>query len=765
MFERRLKVLLGIAITLTAVLFLRAAYLQVLGADYWRSRAINSMKRVTLIETVRGAIRDCKGRALAIDEPCIDAAVEYGAIVRDETWMKSQAAARLGDRLGEQFTGAGKSQRKQMIEQELPRLSADLDAMWLTLARLGGKTPDEIEEIKTSIRARVDIRRRIIIHQMTESARRVYDDDNDSSYTKWLLGDSDRPDEDKYGFVRIPEQNDAHVVLAAIRPEIYNYLKKHEKELPGVRPQLSKHRRYPYNDVACHVIGQLGPVSRQERRRDPNVKDERRQLLPNDLVGKSGLEKICESVLRGVKGRIRTIAGRDEVLDSQDPTPGSDVRITIDIELQKRIENAFRHAQFWDKHATAIEQEHEAHGAAVVIDVGSGEVRALVSYPTYDLNQYDDKYRELVTDAINQPLLHRAIQMAIVPGSTVKPMIGIGAVSGGAWPIEQPVTCNGYLVIDGRPLRKFGRCWVATGDWIARLSPEMWNHRHIPERDPHPTGDLVLADAIQRSCNVYFETLGDKLGLEGLSYWFEQFGLGQKTGIGLPGEVTGHLPRSIRTLDPDERRRAAWSSSIGQYPVLATPVQMANVAATIARNGTWKRPRLLPADLVEQLVQPGGQEQRCLPVAPAALAAVQDGMIKVVNTKAGSAHDFIGQKIGGVLIAGKTGTAQTDAYQPPLLDSRGVHQRANGRLLYLPALVPHSKEHPNPQTSWHRGQGASGNNVSHAWFIGYAPADNPQIAFAVVVEYGGSGGHATYSMVKAIIEGCMELQYLKRVPR
>ncbi|HEV8290653.1 MAG TPA: hypothetical protein VGP94_01960, partial [Tepidisphaeraceae bacterium] len=170
MFERRLKIFLGILIGVTVILLLRAAHLQLANGDYWRKQAAEALHRRTLVEPVRGTIVDFHGNVLARDEACIDAAVDYRAIDLDEKWLKEQATARLIARFGPNYRRAEKSVREKMLNEEIDHLKADIANLWKTLAQISGKPLEEIEEIKSTIRRRVEMRKRYVWYKKYEQA-------------------------------------------------------------------------------------------------------------------------------------------------------------------------------------------------------------------------------------------------------------------------------------------------------------------------------------------------------------------------------------------------------------------------------------------------------------------------------------------------------------------------------------------------------------------------------------------------------------------
>lgn len=752
MFERRLRSLFVLLLAVAAVVLLRAAHVQIINADHWREQAAKNMQRTQLLPTVRGDILDRHGRKLATDEPCIDAAVDYRAIVRDPDWMRERLRERL--RANPEYRDADRAGRARITADENARLAADLDEMWRILAQVATppRTLDEMELIKSSVRRHVDARRRYLWYTRYQRAMQSHEDRAPAPwYREWLLSNEPAPQLDSFA-IEVAEQSEAHVILPNVSTEVHNFLKKRIERLPGLSLRPSKHRAYPYGSVACHVLGYLSIVAREDIRDDPNVGDELREYSFTDLIGRGGIEGLCDQTLRGVRGRMVRELGKEGVLDYAEPVPGRDVRVTIDAELQAQIENAFKQVEY--RHKTGQIERHPMHGAAVVLDIASGDILALASYPTFDVSRFDELYKTLVTDYINRPLLNRATQFALEPGSTIKPVVGLAAIAEGLISPDGTIECTGFLVINGEK-QKHGKCWTAR--FLDLLGVDGIKH-HRAGLDPHPTGYLTFADSLQRSCNVYFEVLGDRMGLDRLGRWYRRFGLGERTGIGIP-EAAGLVPSSYAG-PASGRQSAAWFSAIGQSQVRATPIQMANIAATIARDGTWVRPRLLVDKQDTLATQPAGgsePDRVDLHLPPAALAAAREGMIRVVSTLAGTGHAL---KHEHVSLAGKTGTAEAQALKLARVGPDGRQLRGpDGRPIYQDFSISTLAD-PNPLMPWYRGSGTSGMDLSHAWFIGFAPARNPKVAFAVMLEYGGSGGHDTAPIVRALLDACIEHGYL-----
>lgn len=763
MFERRLKIFLILMFVVTIVIALKAAHIQIVEHDHWTERAERLRTRTIYVETTRGRILDRKGEELAVDLPCTDVVIDYRVLTPepDARWVRSKAYSRLrqGDWNG--YLAADRPTRQRILAEEIESVKADIAAMWDILAEVSGQTRQQIDETRNAIVQRVESRKRYIWYRGYERAIEKHEQaDAAPAWQRWLLGDAvDGPKLDEFR-IEVAEETQSHVVISDIGVQAINYLGKHIDRFPGMSLRPGVHRVYPFGDVACHVLGRVAKVTREDLENDLNREDELRRYWQNDLIGRTGIEALAEPTLRGSRGRMIRHYGHSQAIPDATAIPGKDVRITLDILLQKEVQQTFERARVPAANNTF--DVHAMHGAAVVIDVPTGEIRALVSYPTYDLNTFDRDYSQLVRDDINKRLLNRATQYPLEPGSTVKPIVGMGAIADGLIAAHGTIECTGYLVIDGRTHR-VGRCWVAS-KYATILGANGVAHHPIPWAEPHPDGFLSLSDALQRSCNIFFETLADKMGLDGLSRWYRQFGLGMPVGIGIP-EAAGRLPDSFRG-PADVRRSTSWFAGIGQGQVAATPLQMANVAATIARNGVWIRPTLVERDAVidERLIRRGEGEfaadRRRLNVPPAALEQARDGMVRVANTRAGTGTRV---RRDDMIVAAKTGTAQAAKMTVPVRDENGNYVRDEHDRVVRRLLEPSMPGNLNPEAIWYRAFGEGGKELNHAWIIGYAPAANPQVAFAVMVEYGGSGGGVTSAdIANKVLEACIEHGYLSK---
>src|SRR5512140_82187 len=331
---------------------------------------------------------------------------------------------------------------------------------------------------------------------------------------------------------------------------------------PGTFPELElvqePRRLSPQNGLAAHVIGYVGEVSEAEL----NSADFA-NYSQGDLVGKSGLERQYNEILKGVDGQRRVVvdvAGREhQVLESAEATPGQNLQLTIDLDLQAVAELALEGKK----------------GAVVALDPRDGSVLAMVSRPAFDPNLFAGHikaadWKALTTNPDN-PLINRAIQAQFAPGSTFKPLVAMAGLETGTIDENFSVRCNGGGTFYGR----YTKCWQKTGH-----------------------GGVNMHAGIVHSCDVYFYTVGDKIGIDGIAEYAQMAGVGVKTGIDLPGEAEGLMPSSkwkLRTQRDKWYAGETISVAIGQGAVTVTPVQLASAIGGIVSGGVWYKPHLVKA--------------------------------------------------------------------------------------------------------------------------------------------------------------------------
>ncbi|MFT3784547.1 MAG: penicillin-binding transpeptidase domain-containing protein [Tepidisphaeraceae bacterium] len=735
----------------------------------WRDLAAAQAVQESSIRPPRRRILDRNGVVLAKNVAAIDLEVDYRVIPPepDAKWLKEEAKRRL--RTDPNYKNAPDDEtRAKLLAEAQRQLLTDLDAMWDFIAVTTGQTREQIDEERGEIVNQVERRRDNNWDKAYQKALEAYRNRPAPRwYERWLGSVPTEPKPEEFQ-TTIYEQEHTHVLVPALTQEQFNAIQLKQPSLPQIKRDgamqsvielnRSERREYPLGTLACHMIGHVSEATRKdlEADRDMNKDDSASALRPGDDLGKEGVEALAEALLRGKRGTIRRTLAGDTVVVS-DLEPGKDVTLTIDSRLQERLEAAFKEVDLKDADMdpldpNAVYKFGPVNGAAIVIDVHTNEILALASVPTYDLNTYREKLNELNDDELNSPLRNRALTSAVEPGSTIKPVIGIGAIASKMIGLTEKVTCNGFPVINGRQYSK-PSCWV----WS--MGKE---HGHITGSEPLNPSELDFHEAIKRSCNVYFVTMASKLGLDGISYWMKQFGLGQPTGIGLY-EHKGILPDSFRG-PIDQRASTAWYAGIGQGCIAVTPIQMANVAATIARDGLRMRPRLVKTEI--PTTQPSPVPERYqINLPPGAMKALREGMIDVVNSPAGTGRKIRIHDDGEPdrFIAAKTGSASASVLVRTVRDENGKPVDFDGKHRYIP--IPYgSKSNPNPDVPWYRytthhdDGSVSG---THSWVIGFAPADNPKVAFCAFVEYGGSGGIAAGSVVRQIVHACIDLGYLQ----
>jgi len=470
-----------------------------------------------------------------------------------------------------------------------------------------------------------------------------------------------------------------------ITPDELAFIEAHKNELPELETIMAHRRLYPRNGFMAHLVGYVGEVS-EDMLNQPQFE----LYNPGDVVGVSGVEKQYNGILMGKNGSRRAIVnsrGREvSRLDETPAEPGKQLKLTLDIDLQIAAEQA-------------IEGKN---GAIVAMDPHTGEILAMVSRPTFNPNDFTvkisrDEWNKLANDP-DKPLLNKAIQAQLAPGSTFKILM---ATAGWQENIAQTlnVHCNGGATFYGR---RFG-CWVKSGH-----------------------GAVDLTKAIYQSCDVFFYTLAEKLGIDRIAKYATAFGLGQKTGIDLPNEVSGVMPSEewkIRNFKQKWFAGETISVGIGQGAIAITPVQLMRAVGAISMDGRMVVPHVInPSNLPTGYVEATNYtEVKNIPVDPTGWNTITDAMSRVLLPEgtAPSAH------IPGIDIAGKTGSAQIVS-----LALRAKHQN-------------------------------NADFAQNGWFVGFTPRRNPDIIVCVLFE-GGEHGKLAARLATQVIKAYVDKQ--KRQP-
>lgn len=471
------------------------------------------------------------------------------------------------------------------------------------------------------------------------------------------------------------------VIKQDITPDELAFIEANKSEIPELETIMVHRRLYPKDGFAAHLIGYVGEVSEDDLNR-PQFE----LYSQGDIVGKSGVEQQYNDILIGKDGERRALVdshGKEVGRLSKTPAePGKPLKLTIDLDLQ-----------------IAAEEALEGHnGAMIAMDPRTGDILALVSRPTFDPNHFAvrisrDEWNKLITDPA-KPLLNKAIQAQLAPGSVFKIIMSVAGWEEG---IAQNlnVHCNGGATFYGR---RFG-CWVKGGH-----------------------GSVDLTKAIYQSCDVFFYTLAERLGIGRIAKYATALGLGQKTGVDLPQEASGVMPSEewkIRNFKQKWFAGETISVGIGQGAVATTPMQLMRAIAAISMDGQMVVPHVVnPTDMPKGYVGVNQRpEVKNVSIDSTGWNVITDAMGRVLLPEgtAPSAH------VPGVDIAGKTGSAQVVS-----LDTRAKH----------------------------------GNNDSFAqngWFVGFTPRRNPEIIVAVLFE-GGEHGRLAARLATQVIKAYAEKQ-------
>jgi penicillin-binding protein 2 len=493
------------------------------------------------------------------------------------------------------------------------------------------------------------------------------------------------------------------LIAEDVDPDVAAIIEEDRLNLPGVLIQTGSVREYLTGELTSQILGYVGPIPPYK------VADYPEPVYgPNDDVGLVGLEARYEDQLHSIKGREIVevdVTGRKmrTIGDAIPPQPGNNLTLTLDLELQKFVTEAL---------AAAIEESGSQSGAAIVMNPQNGEILAMVSLPTYDNNLFargiSAREFSLLAEDENTPLVNKAITGIYPPASTFKIVIASGALEEGTVTPEQQFFDAGVLYLpnkffpDDPDLAQPFFCWLEAGHgWVNIIS------------------------ALAFSCNVYFYQVGggyepngyEGLGLDNLVKYAERFGFGSPTGIDLPGEAAGLVPtRKWKRINYAETwvTGDTYNASIGQGFVLATPLQVLNAYVAVGNGGRLYKPYLVKEisnSQKEVVYRAEPKIIRHLNLSPETHELLRTGLNSVVDW--GTASTII--DVPGVDVAGKTGTADFCKRYPQCLDR-------NGRV-----------------------------KDKHAWFVAYAPREDPKVAAIVFVYDGGEGSLTAGPVVNKIL--------------
>ena len=661
-----------------------------------------------------GRILAADGQVLAFDSPRFDLLVHYRWLEEpaDDTWLTAPARERLSRQ---------ERRRKDLVAAAKADVLRQRERLWAALAEVTGRRPDELAAERLRIQTRVvrmlEAVERKRIERNGEAAPAAV-----SPAASGLAGLWDRvvrelttpPRRERRDPLVIREQQEYHPLVRDIPLDAVAAIESYPSQFPGVETRVASDRVYPHGDLAAHVIGYRKPLSPEElaARREKFPAGDPLDYREEDRIGRSGIEQAYETILRGQRGERRiTKNRRDEILSSvvvRPPRDGADLTLTFDLAVQRRAEQLLDASLAGmtltgDDHAAgALERDGAAAvpvgGCVVALDIRTGEIVAAAAAPRFNLQTMShpdpEAWKRLARDP-RRPFFPRVTHAAVPPGSVFKIVTAIAGLQEGAIAPDEPFLCRGYLNTPERD-----RC-------------------SIFRRTGGGHGETNLSDALCQSCNVYFFDAAQRIGPVALEDWARRCGFGAPTGIDLPGERGGTVPSS-RRKPGDEKWYPGTTRQmgVGQATLATTPLQVARLMAAVANGGELVRPRVvqegpsgpsLPSSHGIELAGfaepvPGVPQQQAVRIEglmPGTLERIREGLLAVIEDPRGTGGTL---KIDGISVAGKTGTAETGGGRP-----------------------------------------------DHAWFAGYAPADQPRIAFVVLLENGGSGGKAAGPVAREFV--------------
>ncbi len=627
----------------------------------------------------------------------------------DESWLQRQIRQRLS---------RSERQDAAAVERVKTALLQERVELWDRLAKTAGLTVAEFSAKQSAIQKNVQ--------RIADSVNRRRNQPRDETTT--AAGDglllrlaarirsslTTAPRREQQERIVVREEESFHEIATDVPLDVAAVMREQTHLFPGSRVVAGSRRTYPLATIAPHIVG----ARTSAREDDPDLFDEPSisgSWKPR--IGRFGVERSYGHQLKSVPGLRRIVRNRRmEIVESEverEPVAGRDVLLTLNVGLQKHAEQLLSevlldrpfellapHDDGEEPSQTAKTSQSIPAGASIVVmEVSTGRIVAAASAPGFSLSLFTGS-SSADWDEINQdqrhPFLSRVTSMAVPPGSVMKPFSAVAAMESGQLNPDQPFYCQGYL---------------RTPDEHRCLVFRRYGQGH---------NDITLSRAIAQSCNVYFFTAAQKLGIQSLRKWCDQFGLGQSTGVDLPYEKNGNLPGPPTFRGDSARRfeREALGLAIGQSSLTVTPLQMTRAMAAIANGGWLVTPHVVspdgmarttaelddrPRDLSRRRIQGASEDS---------LQRVREGLRAVVEEPYGTGHKTV--RLDDVAIAGKTGTAETGGQRP-----------------------------------------------DHAWFCGYVPADDPVYAFTVVLEHGGSGSRAAGPVSRELVRKLVELKLVK----
>ncbi|MGD9692017.1 MAG: peptidoglycan D,D-transpeptidase FtsI family protein [Phycisphaerales bacterium] len=741
MFLRRLLLLLGAVGVVFIGLGVRLGQLTVAQGASWRAKAERALVSERWTPASRGRVLDRKGRVLAQDLPSFDVAVDYDVITGERAFRDAARAARRA--MGPNWRLLSSEERERAIADRAADEERALDVSWDALARASGVPRDDLEQRKSDVMAEVQ---RLTSHVWSRAREKR---------ERELLASTGEPVEVPLSDVARPlrEQKTAHVLLRGVDDHTAFEIRRLADTMPGLRIIDSGAREYPFETmhvvvprdsfprdlrtehpaavevrgVATHVLGWMrNKVFAEDLAARPLIDPGTGEIDPGhyregDSIGQAGVERGYEGTLRGMRGRsvLHLDTGEREDIP---PTAGSDVRLTLDIMLQARVqalmspELGLARLQPWHMSATnplPLPLNSPINGAAVVLDVQTGHILAMVTTPSFTREDLERDSRAIFENAVDHPWVNRAIGAPYPPGSIIKAAWLAAGVSSGAWSLDRGVECTGHLYPD-QPAAF--RCWIYK--------------QFLTTHTAQLGGPLHATQALCVSCNIYFYNVARSMGPQRIVEWAKKFGVGSGWDLGVGPEAVGFLgPISGGEVSPSD----AIHMGIGQGPIAWTPLHAADALATIAREGLRLAPRI-DSD------KPARPED--LRFSQEAARQAREGLHLAVTDRLGT----------GAFLPGDGAWAREPIFNAPGIDVFGKTGTAEAPDL----VIDPDDDGPLAAQTVRAGD--------HSWFVVVAsPAGGgPMYAIAVIMEYAGSGGRVSGPICNQIVRALIEEGYLPR---
>jgi penicillin-binding protein 2 len=650
----RVRLLFGAMCLAVTVIGVRLYHVQSsLGEDYL-AEVERLVERIESIPSRDARILAADGTVLAADSELYALKVHYRWLEDpvDPEWLKQSAVAKLS-------RVERKSKDRVLREAEL--VLRRREQFWLSVADTTGLSIAELTARRRDVQRRVESRRDAVLRRQAEKRREEESDADDSvarssaeprdwaggvgswwSVVTTTLTTPPRRDESNNRLV-LEEELEYHPIVEELARDQALAVESRPDRFPGARVEITTRRVYPEGALAPHVIGYRTELTGEETvaRRAKLAGGDPLDYRDGDRVGRAGIERSYDGLLRGLRGERRIFLNRrGEIVRTEvvrEPRSGRDIVLTLDLALQRAAEGLLDEVLTTSSESAGAAKTVPTGGAIIAIEVGTGRVLTLASGPRFDVSRIStdsgSAWAEWLADG-RKPLFHRAIEMAQPPGSVFKVVSAMAGLECGALVADEPFPCRGYLDSPDQL-----RCLVFK------------NHRvgH---------GDVTLIDALARSCNVYFFDMARRAGPAPIVAWARRLGYGAATGIDLPGEAVGNLPAARGGARPSGETLGL---AIGQARLTATPLQVATMMAAVASDGRSPPPRVAeggdynsPAEFA--IPESATASERT------SLAWVRRGLEAVVAHPQGTGYKSV--RTPEVRIAGKTGTAETGGHRP-----------------------------------------------------------------------------------------------------